>query len=303
MIENMVIRKEVTTMTVKLATQEVENVGTEKLISDMQTIFDELKTRMSLVATKFLGDLPVGALVRDSVSTYYGAPIVFLVADHGFYGKNATALVTERILTFKAFDAAEPRNTDDRRAKYGNNNYQDSNIHQWLNSESNIWFQPRHATDQAPTEEFVTSRPYADESGFLSNMGMNFRSNLAKLRLNYFEDALARVFLLSRSEIGLDDGGKVLELFKNDEFRKAKPTKECVQIDEEGNVNESDWWWLRDPNAGYSHYVRYVYTSGALSSYSAFYGSHGVRPALNLASDIRVKSEPDENGVYDIIWE
>ncbi|MED1904848.1 DUF6273 domain-containing protein [Cytobacillus firmus] len=273
---------------------------TEKLLNDMQSILVELKNRVSAQTTKSLHELPVGAKVLDKYSKYYGAPVVWLVADQGFYKENLTTLLSERILTFKAFDAAEPNNPVEYRSEYGNNEYKVSNIHQWLNSDKAEWFKPLHDYDQAPTEDYVYSRPYADERGFLDSFSPVFKQHLVDTQL---EDLMAKVFLLSASEVGLSNKGRALKLFDDNEaFRKAKPTTECVQIDDEGSADEPDWWWLRTPHAGNSDNVRSVNSSGALSNGNAYNGSHGVRPALNLPSEIRVKAEPDANGIYEIVW-
>lgn len=268
---------------------------TEKLINDMQSILDELKSRVSFPATKTLHDLPVGAKVVDKNTKYYGAPIVWQVADHGYYGQTLTTLVSERILTFKAFDAAEPNNPDEWRSDYGNNDYRVSNIGLWLNSYKEDWFMPLHEYDQAPTEDYVYGRPYADEKGFLANFSEDFVKHIN-------DSVVGKVFLLSAEEVGLSNEGKSLALFTDNNSRKAKPTPECVEIDDEGSADEPDWWWLRTPSAGYSNLVRGVDASGALSDDYAYSGHHGVRPALNLPSEIRVKAEPDANGIYEIVW-
>lgn len=271
----------------------VQEASTEQLLTDMENILSELKARL-LPNTIALHELPIGARIQDINTRYYGAPIVWLVGDHGYYGETLTTLVSERILTFKAFDAAEPNNPDRWRASYGNNDYKVSNIAQWLNSYEDDWFTPLHVYDQAPTSDYVSSRPYANESGFLTNFSEAF--------IQHIDDTvLGKVFLLSTEEVGLAEG-KRLELFENEEYRKAKPTKECVQIDDKGDENEPDWWWLRTPNSGYLSSVRGVISSGAISSLSAWRGSRGARPALNLFSEIRVKAEPNENGVYEIVW-
>lgn len=268
---------------------------TEKLINDMQSILDELKRRVSFPATKTLRNLPVGAKVVDKNTKYYGAPIVWQIADHDYYEHGLTTLVSERILTFKAFDAAEPNNPDEWRSDCGNNDYLTSNIKLWLNSYKEDWFMPLHEFDQAPTEDYVYGRPYADEKGFLSNFSEDFVKHIN-------DSVLGKVFLLSAEEVGLSDKGKPLALFVNNDSRKAKPTRECVKIDGEGLSYEADWWWLRTPNAERSNYVYYVTAYGALSDNSAFHGYNGVRPALNLPSEIRVKAEPNENGIYEIVW-
>ena len=40
-----------------------------------------------------------------------------------------------------------------------------------------------------------------------------------------------------------------------------------------------DWWWLITADSTVNNYVRFVYTDGSLSSYNAFFGNSGVRPA------------------------
>lgn len=60
-----------------------------------------------------------------------------------------------------------------------------------------------------------------------------------------------------------------------------------------------DWWWLITPLSSYSSYVRSVGASGALVTDLAYYGSCGVRPALNLDSGITVTvdDETEINGL------
>ena len=48
--------------------------------------------------------------------------------------------------------------------------------------------------------------------------------------------------------------------------------------------------------------MRYVYSDGSLSNGIACDGGRGVRPALNLSSDILVSDAPDSEGYYTIIW-
>ena len=60
----------------------------------------------------------------------------------------------------------------------------------------------------------------------------------------------------------------------------------------------SDWHWTATPFStarnGYEHLVRSVNSSGALSSYFAYYGYRGVRPLCVLKSDILVSFNEDE---------
>lgn len=58
------------------------------------------------------------------------------------------------------------------------------------------------------------------------------------------------------------------------------------------------WWWTLTPwtcDPEYSHYVRYVHSSGALGWNYAYIGRLGVRPLCNMKSDILVSVQGEEN--------
>lgn len=58
------------------------------------------------------------------------------------------------------------------------------------------------------------------------------------------------------------------------------------------------WWWTLTPwtcDPEYSYGVRFVYSSGALRNYYAYYGNNGVRPLCNMKSDILVSVPGEEN--------
>lgn len=61
-----------------------------------------------------------------------------------------------------------------------------------------------------------------------------------------------------------------------------------------GLLEIDDWEWTITPNAGYAYNARIVYTDGGLSSYNAWGGRYGVRPALFVDSDICLSLEQDE---------
>ena len=58
----------------------------------------------------------------------------------------------------------------------------------------------------------------------------------------------------------------------------------------------------RSPNSSNANNVRYVNSDGSLNNNNAYNGNRGVRPALNLSSDILVSDSPDSEGYYTIIW-
>ena len=61
-----------------------------------------------------------------------------------------------------------------------------------------------------------------------------------------------------------------------------------------GLLEIDDWEWTITPHAGHASYARIVNTDGSLSNYYAWYGDHGVRPALFVDSDICLSLEQDE---------
>lgn len=65
-----------------------------------------------------MSTLPVGAIVKSVNTKYNGAVIRFVV---GRQSSDRVGLVTEKIISLKAFDAMEPSNTDSNRRSYGNN--------------------------------------------------------------------------------------------------------------------------------------------------------------------------------------
>ena len=103
----------------------------------------------------------------------------------GHQATGRTKLVTEKIITLKAFDAKEASNSNSDRKNYGNNRYSVSNIDQWLNSAASSWYSARHSADAAPTNANVWSNynEYDAEAGFLTNFEADFRAAILDLSL------------------------------------------------------------------------------------------------------------------------
>lgn len=273
---------------------------------------------------KALNSLAVGALVKDTGTLYNGKPIVWKIADKGHSGfpSGAVTLITEKIISLKAFDAIEAGNSDSNRRSYGNNRWIYSNIRQWLNSTAaaGAWYTAQHSADAAPTNANVWSNynEYDGEAGFLAGFSANFRAALlstsrtvgkASVDGGGTETCTDKIFLATCTEVGLTGdvtAGSKLALFSDDASRLAYPTAECVSKSEYTNNNfaasKAWYWWLADAYASYSYYVRNVVSSGALYSLSACDGALGVRPLCNLSSSILVSDTADSDGAYTIIW-
>lgn len=268
---------------------------------------------------KLLSSLPVGAKIKDTNTKYNGEVITWLVGGHNHYGANQTALVSEHLISLKAFDAIEASNTDSNRKLYGNNRYAHSNIRQWLNSSATSWYSAQHSADAPPNNANVNRgyNEYDAEPGFLTNFSENMRNALAPTTLTVAKNTVTdgggsetvsdKVFLLSNTEVGLANEksiaeGKLMSLFSTASNRIAKPTAAAVNKSEYTasslNANSAWYYWLRTPYAPGSNDARGVFTDGSLNAYNAYSGHYGVRPAVNVASTIAVSDAPDADGAY-----
>lgn len=276
---------------------------------------------------KLLSTLPVGAVIKDTGTTYNGNPILFKVLEHGHAGDpdSSTALIAKNIITLKCFDAIEASNSDNNRKQYGNNRYLYANIRQWLNSRAaaGAWYSAQHSADAAPTNANVWTNynEYDREAGFLTNFSEKMYAALLTVTKRVakntvtdgggYEDVADKIFLLSNTEVGLANENSVAEgslyaLFNTASERIAYPTAQAVSKSEYSDSNlaaSKPWyWWLRTPGAGYSYDARCVRTDGTLNGNYAYNGYYGVRPACVVSSSLFVSDTADKDGAYTIIW-
>lgn len=256
-----------------------------------------------------LKDIPVGSIVYHPTSKYYNQPIKFRKLADGHHKAGNTLLVTDKIISFKAFDAKEPGNSDTDRRNYGNNNWELSNIRQWLNSNLTSWFTPTHSADSTPNAAGVSTNPYDTEKGFMANLDPQFREAIQNTTLKVAKANVDgggvntltdKVFLLSRTELGLGNestgaDGTPIPYFNSDSRRQAVGTPESLS---NADGKNDGYYWTRSPYADYSYNTRRVLSNGSLNSNHSYYGYNGVRPALNLESSLLVKSVA--NGEYEI---
>lgn len=275
-----------------------------------------------------LSDLSVGILVKDTDTKYYGVPIVWRIADknHTGYPSGSVTLVSDKIIAIKCFDANEPSNTNAKRRTEGNNRYSYSNIRQWLNSSSGAgaWYSAKHSYDTPPSDEYVYSgwNDYDLEAGFLKGFSDGLRAALLETTLIVANNTVTdgggsqtvkdKVFLASVTEVGLanENGvaeGSKLAMFSTDTSRQAYLTDQCISQSErlpsDYQIGASWGWHLRTPRTKYSQYVDPVHRLGSTGMSSSSMGVDGIRPFLNLPSEILVSDSPDADGVYTILWQ
>jgi serine/threonine protein kinase len=234
----------------------------------------------------------VGAYIQ--FGSYNDTPILWRVVHLDDVGN--PILLSNRIITIKAFDAKGPQYSDPIRINYGSNRYRYSTLRLWLNStegERGIKW-----PNNAPTAANLQGdNPYVNEKGFLAdgNFSEAERAMIVPLRHevllaerdrtystagseghldteslydgigNYEyvwrEELEDRVFLLSLKQIY-----EYLYLNRDvlgDAYWLAKPTREAVlqsTYRSERLSAEKNWYyWTSTPNTTAGSFVRYVY--------------------------------------------
>lgn len=252
---------------------------------------------------------------------YNGKPITWRVIKLTDDKKEAV-LVTEHIITMKAYDAADSdgynehngisyyskdneANTNIELQAFvrGNSDWSNSDIRAWLNADKELV----NYGDSAPSMKKMSDKKngYDMEPGFLTNFNEDelaaIKTTTIKTKGNELSDKNIittedKVFLLSKEELELFDKADINKL--------AKPTDECLEQDssnwyemeKEGYKSEMYYWWLRDPVEGYSskcYLVGTEYWEGKIFEQSVGLEGYGIRPAItvDLTSDAIVTEE------------
>lgn len=185
------------------------------------------------------------------------------------------------------FDAAEPTNPDSDRKSHGSNNWLESGIRQWLNSDGNAgtWWEAKTDYDVEPS--YVSST-----AGFLKGLDAEFLSTVGEVSKitarNTVTDggdsdtSTEKFFLLSLTEVYGGRNNNIAEgvaypYYADNSVLSAAGTKEDANRIKYRN-GAAQQWWLRSPLTSYSPYVRTVFTTGSVS-FSSASGSCGVAPA------------------------
>jgi len=176
-------------------------------------------------------------------------------------------------------DGNSPNMNHSHRLRYGSNNYAESALRQWINSNAaaNAWWQPSNIFDRPPS--------YANVAGFVNGLPADFVDVLGAVDIDVIRNTIYEVdgvkggsytlrdkfFLPSMTELGLGknnniDEGAVLAYYAN-----------AVQADrikyDIAATTTARHWWLRSPDPSYASNVRHVYSGGFLGNYGAGNGN------------------------------
>ena len=229
----------------------------------------------------------IGSTISSFSSSIEQAELERVTVSEGSTGTNLGTIANEVNGSFNAYD----------RAVLGSNNWEQSSIRRYLNSDAEgapsntiaSWY-------GAPTTNW--DRPVVStKPGFLYGLDPSFVQSIQTVKkrtaLNTisdnggYKDSNEKVFYLSMKECNLNANNSVNETsFGTDKtFGTIKTTPyalytAAVNADRVKYQNEKAYiWWLRSPNTGYTHEVRGISASGS-STRSRAFNEFGVVPAL-----------------------
>jgi hypothetical protein len=173
-----------------------------------------------------------------------------------------------------------------QRCRYGSNNYVESAIRQWLNSDAvSFAWTAKTNFDRPPT-----GAPYTG-AGFLKLLDPELVAVLGAVDKQVARNTIIdeggqdpfsdKVFLLSRVEVfggteGTTTGEQAYPYYST---LAANPTTDALA----GRIKYLDGsarsWWLRSPYTGVAHYPRSVNTSGTVNYGYGANGAYGAAPA------------------------
>lgn len=266
--------------------EEPANINTEN--EDAGENSNEEYTEVTLGDTIILGE-------------YYSEPIEWRVIKISDDGKSAI-VVSDKILTMKAFDAAESGtfnlyngeeywniksaeiDKDIQIQIRGNNSWELSNIRAWLNSdkESVIY------KDQIPCDEAMSEKcnGYNSEAGFLRYFSEKEKAAIITTNVTTGDVVTEdKVFLLSKNEI------EWLEEANVDVY--AVPTTQARQFCESNwyisQINDynvyNHYWWLREADEETTcngYVVCPSFCSKLIMSDAVGLEGNGIRPAMTI---------------------
>lgn len=177
------------------------------------------------------------------------------------------------------------------RIRYGSNNWVESAMRQYLNSDKaagSVWT-PQTKFDRPPSWN-------ASTAGFMNGLDADFLAVIGKTTKVTCRNTVTdgggsdttkdKFFLLSRREVFA--GNEVSNVTEGEPYPFYSDYSDYTNANAGADKNRikyrggsPQWWWLRTPNTGNGSFVRFVNTGGNLH-YGNASNSGGVAPACNV---------------------
>ena len=204
--------------------------------------------------------------------------------------------MTKQIIDCRPFDAKEPTNPNSDRKNNGNNNWQYSNIEQFLNSDQASWYSAQHSYDAPPNNANVSVNAYDTHKGFLYHWNEDEKKLLKDMTLTLANNTVTdgggsytwtgKVFLPTYTQMGFGNNNSIAEGIKFSKFtdnasRVKSINKYCA---ENNNKTEGTNWhyWMSSILPSDSGRVRRVDGGGSAGNGNAFSGGTGLAPCICL---------------------
>ena len=220
---------------------------------------------------------------------------------------NYQIAMTKQIIDLRCFDGKEPTNSDNNRKNYGNNNWQYSNIEQWLNSDQASWYSAQQQYDAPPNKDNCwqysngnTFNAYDTHKGFLYHWNEDEKKLLKDMTLTLANNTVTdgggsytwtgKVWLPTYTQMGFGNNNNIAEgikfsKFTNNASRIKSLHPNCIANNEYCKINNSSgnwYYWMSSVVPSYSCNVRNVRDVGSVSGSNAYYGHYGLAPCICL---------------------
>ena len=208
--------------------------------------------------------------------------------------------MAKQIIDLRSFDAKESSNSDTNRQKYGNNNWQYSNIEQWLNSDQSNWYSAQHSADAPPSSTNVNFNPYDTKPGFLFYWTDEEKAVLQDMTLTLANNTVTdgggsytwtgKVWLPTYTQMSGSQNNNISEGTKFSKFTDTNSRIKtihamCVANNQycidNGYAEGKAWpYWESSANHSFSYYSRGVFSDGTPDTGRAYGGKFGVVPCI-----------------------
>ena len=221
--------------------------------------------------------------------------------------------MTKQIIDCRCFDGKESTNTDNNRKQYGNNNWQYSNIEQFLNSDQASWYSAQHSYDAPPNKDNcypypngTTYNAYDTHKGFLYHWSNKDKALLKDMTLTLANNTVTdgggsytwtgKVFLPTYTQMGYGNNNNIAEgtqfsKFSNNSNRIKSLHPNCIANNEFCKVNNKggNWlYWMSSVDPSYSSRARLVLNDGSAGSNTAYGSEVGLAPCICLPDTILI---------------
>ena len=211
--------------------------------------------------------------------------------------------MAKQILDCRSFDAMESSNSDTNRQTKGNNNWQYSNIEQWLNSDQSSWYSAQHSADAPPSSANVynTYNPYDTKPGFLYYWNDEEKSILKDMTLTLANNTVTdgggsytwtgKIWLPTYTQMSGKQNNSISEGTQFSKFTDnasrvktlhamcAANNKYC--IDNKYAEGKAWYYWMSSAVPSNSYNSRRVSSNGYPGDGNlAYTGDHGVVPCI-----------------------